>query len=168
MFKAIVAVDKNWGIGKDNSLLISIPEDMKFFRSTTMGAVVIMGRKTLESFPGGKPLKNRDNVIITNNQDYAPEGVSVIHDIEKLPQQIEEMFPEKTAEGHVFVIGGASIYRQLLKFCDTVYVTKIDKEFEADAFYPDLDADPEWKITECSDDKKWEDLTFRFVTYKRI
>ena len=159
--KAIVAVDKNWGIGKDGSLLISIPEDMKFFRETTSGHTVVMGRKTLESFPGGRPLKNRVNVVLTRNGAFEKEGCVIIHDRNELPCLLEGL------DGEVFLIGGASVYRELLDMCDTAYVTKIDAAFDADVSFPDLDSDPAWTIAEQSEEKEYEGIKYRFVTYKK-
>ena len=170
--EAIVAVTANWGIGKDNGLLISIPEDMKFFRTTTSNAIVIMGRKTLESFPGGRPLKNRINIVITRDEAYAPEGVIIVHTPKEAAAKAEELrkvnLKEDGGERNIFVIGGASIYRQMYGMCDTIYVTKVDKEMEADAFFPDLDSDPEWKVAEESPEAVYEGTTYKFVTYKKI
>ena len=170
--KAIVAVTKNWGIGKDNQLLISIPEDMKFFRTATKNAIVIMGRKTLESFPGGKPLKNRINIVMTRDTSYAPEGVIIVHDTKEAAAAAAEVQKENlTEEGEIreiFVIGGASIYKQMADMCDTIYVTKVDTEMEADAFFPNLDEMDGWYAAETSEDAEYEGITYRFVTYKNI
>lgn len=135
--KLIVAVDKNWAIGKNNKLMWSIPADMKFFRETTQGNVVIMGRKTLESFPQGQPLKNRVNIVISRKPDYQVKGAVVVHSVE---EAVEE---SKKYEGEVFVIGGESIYRAMLPYCDTALVTKIDHAFDADTYFPSLDQDDE-------------------------
>ena len=124
--KIIVAADKNWAIGKNNKLMWSIPADMKFFRETTKGNVVIMGRKTLESFPQGQPLKNRVNIVITHDPSYKVKDAVVVHSIE---EAVEE---SRKYEGEVFVIGGESIYRAMLPYCDTALVTKIDYAYEAD------------------------------------
>ena len=140
----IVAVDKNWAIGKDNKLMWSIPADMKFFRETTRENIVIMGRKTLESFPQGQPLKNRVNIVITKNPNYKVKDAVVVHSIE---EAIEE---SKKYEGETYVIGGESIYRAMLKYCDTALVTKIDHAFDADTYFPNLDADEEWEMTKIS------------------
>lgn len=170
--KAIVAVTKNWGIGKDNQLLISIPEDMKFFRNKTAGAIVIMGRKTLESFPGGRPLKNRVNIVITRDPSFAPEGVLSVHDVDEAVRKAEEVrktdLLEDGRERETFVIGGASIYGQMADLCDTIYVTKIDADCEADAFFPDLDSRAGWMVAEESETAEHEGLRYRFVTYKNI
>ena len=132
----IVAADKNWGIGKDNKLLVSIPSDMKFFRTQTTGKVVVMGRKTLESFPNGMPLKNRTNIVLTRNPDYEVKGGVVVHSVEEL---LEVLKPYE--EEDIYVIGGDSIYRLLLPYCRTAHVTKIDFAFEADTYFPNLDED---------------------------
>lgn len=124
----IVAVDKNWAIGKENKLLVSIPADMKFFRSTTTGKVVVMGRKTLESFPNGLPLKNRTNIVLTKDKNYKVKDAIIVHSIE---EALEEL--KKYASEDVYVIGGDSIYAQMLPYCDTAHVTKIDFGYEADA-----------------------------------
>ena len=126
----IVAVDKNWAIGKENKLLVSIPADMKFFRSTTTGKVVVMGRKTLESFPNGLPLKNRTNIVLTKDKNYKVKDAIIVHSIE---EALEEL--KKYASEDVYVIGGDSIYAQMLPYCDTAHVTKIDFGYEADAWF---------------------------------
>lgn len=160
--KAIAAVCENLAIGKNNSLLVSIPEDMKFFRETTLGGTVIMGRKTLESFPQGRPLKNRVNIVITKDKTYAPEGVIVVHDTENAVKAAKQY-----GEDNIFVIGGESIYRQMIPLCDTVYITKIGLAPEADAFFPDLDSDPAWKIAAQSEVKEYEGIRYSFQTYVR-
>ena len=158
--KIIVAADKNWGIGRDNSLLISIPADMKFFRSTTMGKVVVMGRKTLESFPGGKPLQNRTNIVLTRNPEYKVKGATVVHSIEEL---LEELKAYDSNE--VFVIGGDSVYAAMLDYCDTAYVTKIDFAYEADSWFPNLDEKEEWAVAEESEEQTYFDLEYKFMKY---
>ena len=158
--KVIVAADKNWGIGKDNSLLISIPADMKFFRSTTMGKVVVMGRKTLESFPGGQPLQRRTNIVLTRNPEYKVKGAVVVHSVEEL---LEELKSYDTDE--VYVIGGDSVYNELLDYCDTAYVTKIDFAYEADSWFPNLDEKEEWKVAEESEEQTYFDLEYKFMKY---
>ena len=159
--KLIVAVDKNWAIGKNNKLMWSIPADMKFFRETTQGNVVIMGRKTLESFPQGQPLKNRVNIVISRKPDYQVKGAVVVHSVE---EAVEE---SKKYEGEVFVIGGESIYRAMLPYCDTALVTKIDHAFDADTYFPSLDQDDEWQMTKISEEQTCFDLEFTFTKYER-
>ena len=129
--KIIVAADKNWGIGKDNKLLVSIPADMKMFRQETTGKVCVMGRKTLESFPGGLPLKNRTNIVLTHNQNYKVKDAIIIHSIEELLEELKKYNAED-----VYCIGGDTIYKQLLPYCDVAQVTKIDFAYIADSYSP--------------------------------
>ena len=143
----IVAVDKNWAIGKDNRMMWSIPADMKFFRETTKGNIVIMGRKTLESFPQGQPLKNRVNIVITRKKDYKVKGAVIVHSVEEAVKEA------KKYEGELFVIGGESIYRAMLAYCDTAYVTKIDHAFDADTYFPNQDTDVGWEKTKISQEQ---------------
>lgn len=157
----IVAVDKSWGIGKDNHLLVSIPQDMKFFRETTANNVVIMGRKTLESLPGGKPLPKRINIVISSDMDYVVTGAIVVHSIN---QAIAEA--KKYNDKKIFVIGGASIYRQMLPYCDFAYVSKIEHEFDADTYFPNLDEMENWEIESVSEKYECENMSFCFVKYK--
>ena len=159
--KLIVAVDNRWGIGRNNDLLMRIPGDMKFFKSKTTDSVVIMGRKTLESFPGGNPLPNRINIVITSDLNYEKENVIVVHSIEEAVE-VANAFDKE-----VFVIGGASIYTQMLSLCDTAYVTKICKEFlDADAFFPNLNNIENWEMTEEGEPMIYNGVTFKFTTYE--
>ena len=160
--KLIAAADKNWAIGKNNSLLISIPADMKFFRETTSGHVIVMGRKTLESFPNGAPLKNRVNIVLTRDKDYKKDGAVIVHDINELVCKLKEY-----NQDDVFVIGGGSVYKLLLPMCDTAYITKIDMAFDADTYIPDLDKSDEWKVEHESEQFEHEKIGYKFVTYKR-
>ena len=158
----IVAVDKNWGIGYQNKLLNSIPEDMKYFRETTTGKVVVMGRKTLESFPNGLPLKNRTNIVLTHNPNYKVNGAIVVHSLDELHEELKKYNSED-----VYVIGGEKIYEQLLDECDVAHITKIDYAYDADAYFPNLDEKPEWEITADSDEQTYFDLEFYFYKYER-
>ena len=158
----IVAADSNWGIGKNNQLLVSIPADMKMFRQETTGKVVVMGRKTLESFPNGLPLKNRTNIVLTGNKNYKANGAIIVHTIEELLEEIK-----KYPSDEVYCIGGDSVYKQLLPYCDTAHVTKIDFAYEADSHFPNLDEMPEWKITAESDEQTYFDLEYTFVRYEK-
>lgn len=158
----IVNVDKNWAIGKGNKLLVSIPQDMKFFREMTMGKVVVMGRKTLESFPGGQPLKKRVNIVLTGDRQYQAGDAVVVHSMEELLEELKKYPPED-----VFVIGGESIYRSLLPWCTKAYVTKTDHAYDADTWFPDLDRDPEWKMTKSSEEQTYFDLEYYFTIYER-
>ena len=160
--KLIAAVDKNWALGKDNALLVSIPADMKFFRETTTGNVVVMGRKTLESFPGGNPLKNRVNIVLTADVSYQKEGAVIVHDVDALQKELAQYDTDR-----VFVIGGASIYRQLLPLCDTALITKIDYAYDADVWFPNLDEASDWILETAGDKQVHDDLTYRFCTYRK-
>lgn len=159
----IVAVDKNWAIGCNNRLLVSVPSDMKFFRETTMGKVVVMGRKTLESFPGGQPLKNRTNIVITSDSDYKVKDAIVVPSIEAAVEELK-----KYEEEDIYVIGGESIYRQMLPYCKTAYVTKIDHAYDADTFFPNLDEMEGWKLTGVTEEQTYFDLEYVFARYERI
>ena len=158
----IVAVDKNWGIGKDNKLLVHIPADMKFFRETTNGKIVVMGRKTLESFPNGLPLKNRTNIVLTKSRDYSVKGAVVLHSVEEVLKELEQY-----EEDDIYIIGGDSVYRQFLPYCKTAHVTRIDHAYEADTFFPNLDEYEEWEVTGISDEQTYFDLEYRFYRYER-
>ena len=160
--KAILSADKNWGIGYNNRLLVSIPSDMKFFRQTTTGKVVVMGRKTLESFPNGMPLKNRTNIVLTSNQNYQVKDAVIVHSEDELMEELK-----KYNTDDIYVIGGESVYRMMLPYCDTVYVTKIDRAFQADTFFPNLDEMDEWEMTEESEEQTCFDLEFCFTKYER-
>ena len=160
--KAILSADRNWGIGNGNKLLVSIPSDMKFFRQTTTGKVVVMGRKTLESFPNGQPLKNRINIVLTGNKDYTAKGAVIVHSQEELLDTLKQYDTED-----IYIIGGESVYRMMLPYCDTVFVTKIDRTFQADTFFPNLDEMEEWEMTEEGEEQTCFDLEFRFTKYER-
>ena len=158
----IAAVDKNWAIGLHNKLLVSIPADMKFFREVTTGNVVVMGRKTLESFPNGQPLKKRTNIVLTTDPDYQVKDAVVVHNMDELHEELKK-YPSDS----IYVLGGESIYRQLLDECDVAHITKIDYEYEADAYFPNLDEDPEWEITADSDEQTYFDLEYYFYKYEK-
>ena len=158
----IVAADKNWAIGKDNKLLVSIPSDMKFFRTQTAGKVVVMGRKTLESFPGGQPLKNRVNIVLTGDENYQVKGCVMVHSIEEVLEEIKK-YPAQD----VYCIGGDSVYKALLPYCDTAYVTKIDFAYSADSYFPNLDEMPDWKLTGQSEEQTYFNLEDLFLKYPR-
>ncbi len=160
MLTAIAAVSGNWGIGKNGDLLFNIPEDKKFFRRTTLNHTVIMGRKTLESLPGGKPFKDRKNIVLSRNRDFAPEGVTVCHDVREVLGIIKNE--------DAFVAGGGEIYRLMLPFCAKAIITKVDSIPEADTFFPDLDSAANWTITGQSEKYTYEGLTYRFCTYENI
>ena len=159
----IVAVDKNWAIGNKGQLLVSIPQDQKMFRDETMGKVIVMGRKTLESFPNGLPLKNRTNIVLTHDHTYKVPGAVVVHDMDELHEELK-----KYDSQDIYVIGGETIYRQLLDECDVAHITKIDYAYDADAYFPNLDERPEWKITADSEEQTYFDLEYYFYRYERV
>jgi len=159
----IVAVDSNWAIGNKGQLLISIPADHKMFRNETTGKVVVLGRKTLDTFPGGQPLAQRTNIILSKKKDYKVKGATVVHSIDQLLEELEEY-----DSSEIYIIGGATVYEQMLPYVDTVHVTKIDREYDADAYFPNLDKDSEWKITAESDEQYYFDTTYEFCKYERI
>lgn len=158
----IVAVDANWAIGNKGQLLISIPADHKMFRNETIGKVVVLGRKTLETFPGKQPLSGRDNIILSTKKDYSVKDATVVNSIEELLKELEK-YPSED----VYIIGGETVYRQMLPYVDTVHVTRIDRAYEADAYFPNLDKDDEWDITAESDEQYYFDVTYEFVKYQR-
>ncbi len=158
--KSIVAVDKKWGIGKNNDLLFSLPEDMKFFREQTSGKVCCMGYNTLLSFPGSKPLKNRTNIVL------APQGVTrddctIVYTLEELSKELS-----KYNSDDIFVIGGAMFYRTMVDFCSEILVTKVDADGEATVFYPNLDEKPNFELVYASEPVETNGYTIRFTTYK--
>ena len=160
--KLIVAVDKNWAIGKNGKLLVSIPADMKFFRETTTGNVVVMGKNTLNSFPNGLPLKNRVNIVMTTNRSFDGKGADVVYSLEDALEEVKKYDTDR-----VYVIGGAAVYEQLLEYCDTAYVTYIDYAYEADRYFPNLDKMEEWKLEEESEEQTYFDVEYYFRKYVR-
>lgn len=159
----IAAVDQNWAIGNKNELLVKIPADQKFFRETTTGKVVVMGRKTLESFPNGLPLKNRTNIVLTRDMNYEVKDAIVLHSLEELHEELKK-YPSED----IYIIGGETIYRQLLDECDVAHITKVEFAYEADAYFPNLDELPEWKITADSEEQTYFDLEYYFYKYERV
>lgn len=160
--KLIVAVDKNWAIGNKGNLLVSIPEDMKFFRTTTTGKVVVMGKNTLISFPNSRPLKNRENIVIALEKNYKVDGATVVYSIEEALEEIK-----KYNSDDVYVIGGGSIYKQMLPYCDTAYVTYMDYAYDADTFIPNLDEAEDWVLADESEEQTYFDIEYYFRTYVR-
>ena len=157
--QAIVAVSQSWGIGKGGDLLFRLPSDLRRFKAMTTGHTVIMGRKTLDSLPGGKGLPHRRNLVLSRQSDFAPDRAEVIHSVEDIL---------KTAEDDAFVIGGQQVYEQLLPYCARGYVTKGLADPEADAFFPDLDKLPEWKVASTGEMLTENGLSFQYVEYIRI
>ncbi len=159
----IASAGLNWEIGFNNELLFYAPDDMKFFKSQTIENTVIMGRRTFESLPGKKPLKNRDNIILSTDKNLTVEGATVYHSVEELLEAVKDIKDRK-----VFVIGGASIYETLIPYCDTAYITQFYAEKEADRFLPDLSKSHDWKLVSRSEKHDYEGLEFTFDIYNRI
>ncbi len=158
--KAILHADKNWGIGSKNSLMFSIPADMKFFREQTTGNVVVMGSNTLKSFPGGKPLKNRTNIVLYPGGEKR-DDCTIVGSLEELFKELAKYDTDK-----IFVIGGAMMYKTLLPYCDEVLVTKVDAEGEADAFFENLDKNPDFVLSYESEPVETNGYLIKFTTYK--
>ena len=158
----IANVDINWAIGKNNQLLVKIPADMKFFRETTTGKVVVMGRKTLESFPNGQPLKNRTNIVLTHDRNYRVADAIVVYSMDELHEELKK-YPSED----IYIIGGESIYRQLVDECDVAHIKMVDYAYDADAHFPNLDEKPEWRITQDSEEQTYFDLIYHFYKYEK-
>ena len=158
----IVAVAKDWGIGCENQLLFRIPEDQKYFRAATIGKVVVMGHSTFKSLPGGKPLKDRTNIVLSRDAVLSIPDVIVCNSTEQLLEQLKAYNPDD-----VFIIGGAKVYSEFLNLCNKAYITKIDAVLPADTFFPKLDEMVNWKLTEESEIKEHNGLTFKFCIYER-
>ena len=159
--RAIFHADREWGIGKSNDLMFSLPKDMKFFRETTKGKVVVMGLNTLKSFPNGKPLKNRINIVLPFHD--VDEDVVTVHSLDELFDELK-----KYPADDVFVIGGASVYRTLIPYCTEVLVTKVDASGGADVFVPDLDEDENFCLSYESKAEEDNGYTIRFCTYRNL
>lgn len=163
--KLIAVCDKNWAIGKNNDLIYSLPLDMKHFRSTTAGGIVVMGKNTLFSFPDAKPLKKRYNVVISTSLER--DDCKVVRSVDELKAALEkENLPEEFKDKDVFLIGGASLYKQLLDFCDTAIITRVDAEASADSFIPNLDLLENWELVESGEELEDNGYKIRFCTYK--
>ncbi|MDD2971824.1 MAG: dihydrofolate reductase [Lachnospiraceae bacterium] len=159
----IVAVDHNWAIGNKNELLVSIPNDHKHFRQETTGKVVVLGRKTLATFPQGLPLKGRTNIILSTDPSYTVKDATVVHSIKELLETLKNYRSED-----IYIIGGESIYRQMLPYCDTAHITKINHIYDADTYFPNLDEMKNWKITADSEEQTYFDIEYVFLKYQRI
>jgi dihydrofolate reductase len=155
----IVAADSRWGIGIDGTQNIVIPEDRRYFREKTLGATIIVGRRTVMDFPDRKPLPGRRNIILSRNPSLKVEGATVV-------SSVDEVFREIVNDERVFVVGGASVFRLFLDYCDTAFVTKFYAEAEADAFFPNLDEKPNWVLRESSDVFESHGYRYAFHRYE--
>lgn len=168
--KLVVAVDNNWGIGKNGDLLARVKNDLRYFRDLTKGKTVVLGSTTLATFPNGQPLKNRTNIVLSRRENYNPEGAVMARSLHQLGEILKDYDKDD-----VVVIGGASVYDQLLRYCDTAYITKFKKTFEADTFFPNLDESEDWilvsesepMLTDPETDSE-KDMEYTFCEYKRI
>lgn len=158
----IAAVDKNMGIGYQNQLLVRIPNDQKWFQQTTMGKVIILGRKTLDTFPNKMPLKGRINIILTTDRSLKFKDAIMVYSMEELMAELKKYNSED-----IYVVGGASVYEALLPYCDTAYITKIDYSYVADRYFPDIEKNGEWEIESESEEQTYFDLEYTFVKYRR-
>ena len=163
---AVVAVENSWGIGCQGQLLARVSEDLKNFRELTAGKTVILGSKTLSTFPGGRPLKNRRNIVLSRRPNFAPEGAEVARSTEEALSLLSE-------KEEAVVIGGETVYRQFLPYCTTVVVSKFNADFPFDASFPNLDDDPEWEISEIGGERTASEtdshpgMSWRIVVYRR-
>ena len=158
----IAAVDEKWGIAKDGGLLANLPGDMKYFREKTTGKIVVMGRSTLESLPGKKPLPKRINVVLTRQPDYEADGAIIVHDMEELMYEVNKYVPDE-----VMIMGGASVYNELVEQCDTLYITKIYHDFDADKRIKNIDEMKQFKVAWKSEMMEENGYSYQFFEYKR-
>lgn len=157
----IVAVDNKWGIGRENGLLAALPSDLKYFKDHTVGKAVVMGRRTLESMPGGRGLPNRENYVLTSQSDYAAERCTVIHseaDVHTLMDRYGD---------DLFLIGGATLYNRYYKMCDRLFITKIDADLDADTFIVNIDEDADYSVVSESEPVTENGITYRWLVYER-
>lgn len=159
--KCIAAVDNNWAIGFKGKLLVSIPNDQKMFRNETIGKVIVLGRKTLETFPNGLPLKGRLNIILSRDPNYKVKDAVVVHNDDELFGELK-----KYESDDIYIIGGESVYKRYVKYCDTAIITKIDQAYESDAFFPNLDEDDDWKMVAESEEMTYFSVEYTFREYK--
>jgi len=158
--KVLVAVDKNLGIGYKGNLLQRIPEDMKFFKQSTIGKIVIMGRATFESLPGQEPLKDRINIVLCEDKQFSDKEITVCSSLNELFSEIN-----KYPADEVFVIGGEVVFAELLPYCTEAYVTKIENTYPADRYFPNLDNDERWKLVYSGESKIYNNIHYSFTTY---
>ena len=156
----VVAADADWGIGKNGTQTLVVPEDRRHFREVTGRGTVIVGRKTLADFPGGRPLKNRRNIVLTRDGSFTVEGAETAHSVEEALEKCRQ-------DERVFVIGGESVYRALLPYCRRAYVTRIFARAENDAFFPALDTLPGWRLTDRGEERESAGLRYAFQTWEK-
>lgn len=158
-----VTADNNWGIGNNDNLLIQIPRSQKMFLEETKGKVLVMGRKTLATLPQGMPLAGRTNIILSANSKFQIKGATVVHSMEELWEELKQYSKED-----IYVIGGESVFSQLLPYCKVAHVVKLDYEYRANHFFENLDKSPDWKMVADSDEFTYFDIPYEFLKYERI
>ena len=161
----IVSVDKKWGIGNKGKLLVSIPKDMKLFREETIGKVIIMGHNTVLSLPGSQPLEGRENIVLSKDKNLKIKGATVVNSLESCLEYLRE---NNINDEDVFVIGGESVYRNFLPYCNVAHVTYIDYEYAADRHFLNLDLDKEWNLVLETEEETYFDIPYTFRMYKRV
>lgn len=161
--KAIVAVDLKWGIGCEGKLLQMIPEDMKFFKEKTLGNVVVMGRETFESLPGKSPLKDRINIVLTRDKSFCDSRLTICNSVEETLEKLKQYDSD-----NVYIIGGEAIYNEFLPYCNEIFITKIQKEYDADKYFPNIDIDKTWVLESVSEMKQYMDVSYNFNKYVRV
>ncbi len=159
---AIVVVDRNWCIGRDGKLLVHLPGDLKYFKEKTLGKTIVIGRKTLESFPGGNPLPQRENVVVTGNGSYCNDNCTICYSFEGLLDVLGRI-----PKDQVFIAGGQSVYEQFMPYVSTIYVTKVDNTYEGDRYFPNLDEDEDFQLTWTSPDQFENGVKYNFAKYQR-
>ena len=157
----IVAVYDDWGIGREGTQPVALSADRKYFRQQTAGAAVIVGRRTLGDFPGGRPLPKRVNLVLTRDPQFSAPGAETVH-------SVGEALERAKAFDRTFVIGGARVYGQLLPYCQRAYVTKVHVTPESDVFFPNLDENPAWKLVSQTEPETEEGISYQFCVYERV
>ena len=158
----LVTADINWGIAKDRQPLVSIPADLKYFREVTAGGAVVMGRRTMERFPGGRVLPGRTNIVLSDKPVSRPGQAIICTDLKQLLEELKQYDPDS-----VYVIGGEQVYRQMLPYCNTVHVTRVNHAYDADTWFPNLDEDPDWELTGDSEEQTYFNLEYRYLRYQK-
>ncbi len=158
----LVTVDGHWAIGNNDKLLVQIPRNQKLFMEETAGKVVVVGRKALQTFPQGLPLQGRTTIVLSENPGFKVRGATVVHSVEELLKELKQYKDED-----VYVAGGESVFTQLLPYCDVAHVTKIDHAYASNKYFPNLDKDPDWKLTADSEEQTYFDIAYEFLKYER-
>ena len=158
----MVTVDERWAIGSGEKLLVQIPRNQKLFMEETAGKVVVVGRKALQTFPQGLPLQGRTTIVLSKNTEYKVKGALVVHSVKELLEELKK-YPTED----IYVVGGESVFAQLLPYCNVVHVTKIDHAYAANKHFANLDTDPAWTITAESDEQTYFDIAYEFLKYER-